>query len=50
MPWKEARVSNGVHGAIQLGYVLILVYTLCRYCEMLAPAAGKKVSKHLEAT
>ena len=24
-------------------------YTLCHYCEMVATAAGNKVSKHLEA-
>ena len=34
-------------------YVLILgalyIYTLYHYCEMVATAAGNKISKHLEA-
>ena len=25
-----------------------IVHTLCHYCEMVATAAGNKVSKHLE--
>ena len=25
-----------------------IVYTLCHYCEMVATAAGNKVSKYLE--
>ena len=29
--------------------LVLIVHTLCHYCEMLATAAGNKVSKHLEA-
>ena len=55
MPGDDARVSKlmyaSVHGAIQLGYVHhlgFIIHTLCHYCEMVATAAGNKISKHLE--
>ena len=38
--------SNITWVCANLGFI---VHTLCHYCEMVATAAGNKVSKHLEA-
>ena len=39
-------VSNITWVCANIGFI---VHTLCHYCEMVATAAGNKVSKHLEA-